>query len=56
MDHSPKPNKDLSGIYHGLSALQASLMVQILHPFDVIKTRFQSFSFFLIFIVISLIK
>ena len=31
-----------SGISHGLAALQASMMVQLLHPFDVVKTRFQS--------------
>ena len=46
MDNKSASSHSNAGLYHGLAALQASMMVQILHPFDVIKTRFQSFSFF----------
>ena len=37
-----KENSFKTAFFHGLSALQASIIVQLLHPFDVIKTRLQS--------------
>lgn len=43
MEKKISKNIDYSGFFHGISALQASMIVQVLHPFDVIKTRLQSY-------------
>ena len=43
MDIFVKNNDWWIAFFHGLSAFQASLIVQLLHPFDVIKTRLQSY-------------